>query len=394
MPTTVGTMIGRGGIATPAPYTTKPSPPDEHCWHTTALELEAARDECERKRHDLVAEKDAEVEQLRNTIRHLEVERDEAEQRAQVAEVEAMRRVHDVQWEASQRYAEYDDEVSSLKNLLEEERGAHVADVERLREKVRHTQEDADTRVEETRRECEAAVKATVKRARDAEELAADTVRRAKGDVAETRKREEARVQEVRRMADSRVRECEEKKRCELEQMREMVVQLQRVAGDRVAAAERHKADALDEATRHVDALEQDLGRQRLMEETELARQRGRLDEWRAMQRRQNDTVASHHKGLVDIEKTLHGRTMERTMDRVVRHWKLEDGNVRGRHTPTRAALASLQNAANSTMPNPASASPRGPPPISMGTGVSIGVALPTPGHSPLARAAATLITE
>mmetsp|Transcript_4666 Transcript_4666/g.10959 ORF Transcript_4666/g.10959 Transcript_4666/m.10959 type:complete len:119 (-) Transcript_4666:85-441(-) len=73
--------------------------------------------------------------------------------------------------------------------------------------------------------------------------------------------------------------------------------------------------------------MEQEAKDWREAQEMDVGAQAARLREFKETQKAQNKAVAAHHKGLLDVEKELHGRTMERTMARVARHMRLGDGD-------------------------------------------------------------------
>mmetsp|Transcript_138987 Transcript_138987/g.387631 ORF Transcript_138987/g.387631 Transcript_138987/m.387631 type:complete len:173 (+) Transcript_138987:87-605(+) len=97
-----------------------------------------------------------------------------------------------------------------------------------------------------------------------------------------------------------------------------------------------------DEANRHLAAMEQDTQQWCEALEVDASAKAARLKEFKDSQKVQNKAVGTHHKALLDLEKSLHGRTMGRTVGRVVRHVKLGDGDSRGPDTPTREYLRSF----------------------------------------------------
>merc|ERR1719506_1946614 len=100
--------------------------------------------------------------------------------------------------------------------------------------------------------------------------------------------------------------------------------------------------DWTTKAKRHTSAVEQDAKEWKVMMEVELSRKEGRLEDWTTKQRQQNSLVEAHHKGLLELEKGLHNRTVERTMQRINRHLEYGDAGVNGRDTPTRQALSDV----------------------------------------------------
>merc|ERR1712217_968017 len=104
--------------------------------------------------------------------------------------------------------------------------------------------------------------------------------------------------------------------------MQSRVIQRQRVMEENLYTSGRQKSEVLCETKRHTSALETGMKELRAAEEIAQAHREARQEEWTAAQKSQTAAVTKHSKGLLDLEKGLHRRTMERTMGRVVQHLK------------------------------------------------------------------------
>jgi len=124
--------------------------------------------------------------------------------------------------------------------------------------------------------------------------------------------------------------------------MVEKMTQRQRQMEETLFLNGRQKSVALEEAKRHTSAIEQDAVEWKTMMEMQYARKEARLENWTENQRRQNESLEAYHKSILELEKGLHSRTMERTMHRVNRQIEYGDGGAGGRDTPTRQMLRDL----------------------------------------------------
>merc|ERR1712039_1123735 len=70
--------------------------------------------------------------------------------------------------------------------------------------------------------------------------------------------------------------------------------------------------------------------------DAEMSRKDESFADFQAAQQRQKESAIAHHKMMLTQEKGLHEHTMERTMGRVMRHFRCEDSDQRGPDTPTR----------------------------------------------------------
>mmetsp|Transcript_82487 Transcript_82487/g.256510 ORF Transcript_82487/g.256510 Transcript_82487/m.256510 type:complete len:387 (-) Transcript_82487:432-1592(-) len=331
-----GAMAEQGGGVGSPPWTPHRLVPEAERWRRTqethnrlrraAEALEASRDAERRKRGELEISAASEVDSWKRTARQMEIERDTAERVARTTAEEALQKVHSSSWAHTQQAAEYEDRIRALEALLAEERRAHGEELQRHADLVRQAQEDADARVQEVRQQCDAAVAAAARRAEEAEGEAEAARARAEEAVAATRRREDFRVLEVRHFAGHCVRESEEHRQAEVEQLRQRMNEHRQAMEEHKRGSERVKAEVLAAADGHLAAATREAEHWREVQEADLAMRGERLKDWRAGQKAQNTAVAAHHRGLLDMEKTLHGRTMERTMGRVARHMKLGSG--------------------------------------------------------------------
>jgi len=267
---------------------------------------------------------------------------DDAEGRRREAEVEAMRKVHEASWGNVRQAAEYEERIKILEELVQEERAKHAEALENHRRLAEEAVDESRDLAKQTEQRYVRLLADANARATDAEERAEAARKRVEDEVRAAKAREDKRVQEMRSWADARVRECEDQKAFETRQMHEKVTQRQRLMEETLYLNGRQKSEALNEAKRHTSAVEQDSLEWKAMKEMEFSRKEARLEEWTSNQRRQNESLQTHHKGLLELEKALHNKTMERTMQRVNRHLEFGDAGTNGRETPTRQALNDL----------------------------------------------------
>lgn len=267
---------------------------------------------------------------------------DEADGRRKEAEVEAMRKVHQVSWTSVRQAAEYEERIKVLEELVEEERAKHEEALQNHQRLAQEAVDESRDLAKETELRYARLLANANARATDAEERAEAAMRRAEDEVKAAKAREEDRVQEIRKWADARVRECADQKAFEIQQMHEKLTQRQRQMEETLYLNGRQRSEALSEAKRHTASVEQDALEWKAMKEMEFARKEARIEEWTSNQRRQNESLQNQHKGLLDLEKALHNRTMERTMQRVNRQIEYGDAATTGRDTPTRQAIQDL----------------------------------------------------
>jgi hypothetical protein len=267
---------------------------------------------------------------------------DTAGARGREAEVEAMRKVHEVSWASVKQATEYEERIRRLEEMIEDERAQHDEALQKHERLAKQAVDDAHAMAKETEMRFTKLLAQADARARDAEDRAEGARRRAEDEVKEAKAREEARVQELRTWAETRVRESEDQKTFEIQQLNEKSVQRQRQMEETLFLNGRQKSQALDEAKRNTSAVEQEATEFRAMMEIEFSRKEARLDEWTAKQRRQNASMEAQHKGMLELEKGLHSRTMERTMQRINRHLEHGDAGTSGKDTPTRQVFRDL----------------------------------------------------
>lgn len=233
----------------------------------------------------------------------------------------------------------YEEKIRDLAVRLEQEREARAEDVRKAARALKQSRAEMEARIEDVRRRSEAEVAAANARAREAEDTAEAALKRVDEEVAAVRRQAESRVAEARMQTEARVGERSEQYRESARQMQAALEERQRSSAQEVELERRRKELAVDEKRRHVEAIERECEEQRTMQEANFAVKQARLDEWRAQQKKQIDEATQRNRTLIELEKSLHNRSLERTMGRIARHMTFGDGDVRGDETPTRQAL-------------------------------------------------------
>uniref|UniRef100_A0A7S4PUW0 Uncharacterized protein n=1 Tax=Alexandrium monilatum TaxID=311494 RepID=A0A7S4PUW0_9DINO len=232
--------------------------PEAQRWHQAVKDVEVARNTAEQLHREAVAHKDAEVDRWRKTCKTMQANRDVAEAKLQDVEVDALRKVNDIQWASVRQATEYEDRIRALEKLLEEERLEHARERERQEELAKKACAEAAARVEEAETRCQASIAAADARAREAVETMESAVRRSADEVARARTREEGNVALIRKQADERVRSIEEKLRQELHERHHEVVQRQRAMEESLYMHGRPKSEGLWEARQFAAAMDQE----------------------------------------------------------------------------------------------------------------------------------------
>jgi len=294
----------------------------------TIEKLEAERDAEKTKRQEVERQAALDADKWHTTVRQTEIERDVADRHAKDIAVNSMINVHDTKWLHTQDVTDHQDRIRLLEKQLEDERSAHTQELKRHAKMVQTVQADAEKKLEDMRQRCDLKVEAAVRLAREAEESAAAAQRRADEQVAEARKREELRVKEVRKLAEERVRETNEHRQKTVEMLHKETAEQKHRMELQLHAVEKQKNAAADSAKNHCVALEREAAKWRETQEVDFEFKEARLRDFKASQEAQNRVVAQHHKTLLDAEKLAHGRTMERTMNRVMRQVKCADGSL------------------------------------------------------------------
>jgi len=280
--------------------------PEAEQWHQKVRERQFHSEDLECNRKEEAAAKDALVQCWHTTAKQAEADRDAESKRLRETQLDAMQQVHDEHWDSACRAAAYEDEISSLKHLIEEERSAHAHQLEQHLVLIGTIRDESEVRVRTAEQRCEALVAAADARAKEATELADLEKKRAAEEVNSARSREEYHIKEIRRQAEEQVRETEEYCRFRLEQMHESVIRRQRTMEETLQhgyAGTRHwKNDAvLAEARRHT--IETQRGREELLSANAA-----------------DALFREGHPGaqdaLLDLEKKLYMRAMERTAAR------------------------------------------------------------------------------
>merc|ERR1711937_244516 len=109
----------------------------------------------------------------------------------------------------------------------------------------------------------------------------------------------------------------------ELEQLHGRCIQRQRAMEETLFVSGRQASEVLGETRRHAVALEKNMKELRAAEEIAAAHKEARIEEWTAAQKAQTAHVEKHRTGLLDIEKRLHQRTLERTFAHATDHLRL-----------------------------------------------------------------------
>jgi len=278
----------------------------------------------------------------RVTSEELEKRADRFEGKMRETEVECMHKVREVNWASEQKAEEYEHRIRELELQMDGEREAHARELQRFAEMLQRERQDCEERVRQTEKRCADQVAAANIRGRDAEEVAESVRRLCDEEIAAVRTREAARVDEARRAAETKTRDVQTKARNELDINHSRMIERQREMEEKLYINTRLCTDAKVEAKRHVRAVEEDMEELRQVREADGARKDSRLAEWTAQQRSQNTAFATHCQGQLDVEKSMHKITCDRTMDRVMRHLQYGDGDYRGRTTPTRSALSEI----------------------------------------------------
>lgn len=272
----------------------------------------------------------------------LEKQTDEANGRAREAEVEAMRKVHESAWSGVKQAAEYEERIKILEELIEEERVRHDEALQTHERLAQKNVDEATDIAKQTELRYQKLLANANAYAKDSEERAEGARKRCDDEVAQAKAREETRVLEIRKWAEAKLRECEDQKAFEIQQMHDKISQRQRQMEETLYLNGRQKSEALKEAGRRTDTIETEAAEWRATMEIEFSRKEARLGEWAGKQRMQNTSMEAHHKGMLELEKGLHSKTMERTMQRVNRQIEYGDAGANGRDTPTRQLLNSI----------------------------------------------------
>jgi len=245
-------------------------------------------------------------------------ERDEMESRMRDMEVETQRTIKNLEWASVQKATEYEDKIAMLEEIIAKEREDHQRDTQRHLQMAQQARDESEDRVRDLEQRHAQALAAAVARAQDAEERLEIALRRTDNELTVCRSREEDRVTETRNKAEARSRESEDQKRFELLQMRDHVAQRQKAMEETLVLNGRQKSEAVSEARRHAASLttqmEEYLGACR----SDQAIMDLRHTETLCKQKQYHDESMKQQKGLLDLERILHHKTMERTMARVL----------------------------------------------------------------------------
>lgn len=297
--------------------------PEAERWRET-LENQKAAQEAERK---LAREQQAEHEEMilrwKLTVQEMEAQQDDAVRRCNEAELNAMRKVQDHHWQTVQATAELEDRIQQLEQLLEDERKAHAEDLQRQASVLEQARQECSVQLQDAEQRHQAAMATAKAQVREAEDMAELTKKRADHEVAAARVREDKRVTEIRAQTNARIRELEMRMRDETNMRDQHLVQRQKLMEDAVYANSRDKQEAVDAARKHLAAMEHELQLNQAQLEALHTHNESRLDEFKSTEKQNAEALVKHHKDMLELEQSLHARTMERTMDRVTRHLKL-----------------------------------------------------------------------
>eukprot|EP00931_Biecheleriopsis_adriatica_P066946 TRINITY_DN41165_c0_g1_i1.p1 TRINITY_DN41165_c0_g1~~TRINITY_DN41165_c0_g1_i1.p1 ORF type:complete len:334 (-),score=118.27 TRINITY_DN41165_c0_g1_i1:84-1085(-) len=292
-------------------------------WVEDLERIKAERAQEEESRRRQAAEQADLVRQWQLALHQAEADRDDALRRSEESELRAKREVQDHHWQTVQATTELEDRVATLEAMLLEERQAHEDELRRQSDILEQARQECFSQLQEAEARHQAALGAALARTKEAEETAELVQKRANDEIAAARARQDVRVAEVRAQADARVRQLEVKMREEANMRDQHLIERQRAMEENLYTNTREKQEAVDEARRHLAAMEQELADAKAKQEAAYTEQVARLEEFKATTKRNTDEEVKHQKGLLELEQTLHARTMERTMDRVTRHLKL-----------------------------------------------------------------------
>jgi len=305
------------------PFTRPSMFPEAQQWKEQLEAMKAARLQEE---HEQQAREAAQAQLIKSweiEVQQMKVERNEALRKAEEAEEHARRQVQDYHWATAKKLQEMEEKIRRLQSMLDEERTAQILERQRQTEQVAQVRREAAVELEEAEKRHRLELAAEQERVREAHDLVELVQKRAHEDVVAARAREERRIAEVRAAAESRARELEAKMRSEANMRDAHLLERQRLMEDALYANGREKAEAIDQAQRHLACMEQELQTSKDQADALYAEKEARLKEFQETARKNTDEVVKHHKELLDLERALHNRSMERTMDRVVHHLKL-----------------------------------------------------------------------
>lgn len=297
--------------------------PDAVEWKAQLEAMKAARRAEELAQQQREAEQDALVKSWQLEVEQMKVERNSAVQKAEEAEEHARRQVQDYHWATAKQLQEMEERITQLQSLLNEERSAHAVELAHQADLVAQVRREADMQIREAEHRHRAELAAEQERVREAHEMVELIQERANKDVTAARAREEARIAKIRSEAETRTRELEKKMREEASMRDHHLIERQRLMEEALYAHGQEKADAIRSAQRHLAAMEQELQLSNDQRDLLFSQKEERLKEVEETSKRNTEEMVKHHKELLDLERALHARTMERTMDRVVQHLKL-----------------------------------------------------------------------
>lgn len=280
--------------------------PEAERWRRAMKERAAAQAAQEELQKDAILRQASTLASLSASARQSEEMSELASRRAQDREVEAMRRINEIKWVSVQAETELEERIRSLEAFLDADRRARAEEALQHMELIRQLQEEAQARVLEAERRSVDAVAAADIRVQEAEDRAAAAVRRADQEIAAARIEAEDRVRTIRERADAQVRACKEQSRFELEQMHWTVVQRQRALEEGLYPNGRPSSEVFTQVRRHGAVIEQGMKELHLAREAEMAR---KVQEPHA--------VAQHEASMLELEKALHARTLDRAAERV-----------------------------------------------------------------------------
>lgn len=297
--------------------------PEAERWRE-ALENQKAAQEAERK---LAREQQAEHEEMilrwKLTVQEMEAQRDDAVRRCNEAELNAMRKVQDHHWQTVQATAELEDRIQQLEQLLEDERKSHTEELQRQASVLEQARQECFVQLQDAEQRHQAAMATAKAQVREAEDMAELAKKRGDDEVAAARAREDKRVAEIRAQTNARIRELEMRMRDEANMRDHHLAERQKLMEDAVYSNSREKQEAVDAARRHLAAMEHELHLNKAELDSQHAHNESRLDEFKNTEKQNAEALVKHHKDMLELEQSLHARTMERTMDRVTRHLKL-----------------------------------------------------------------------
>jgi len=301
----------------------------------------AARKEAE----DAIAASQTEAANLRKEAEQLAKQRDDADRRAADAEVEAQRAVRQANWAADQSFQEQEERISALEKLLAEERRSHQAEFQRLQQMAQTARTEGERRAQDAEARAAQSVTAAVARAEVAERSAEARTSSALQELEQIRQKEAERVEQTRKDASSKVKKALLDQDLAINKARDELTTRSRQMQEDLCINRQRKEESVRDAERFVKEMEAQAHVWKAQKEGEFDNKQANLDAVGMAQQRHQVDFEQHHRGLLALEQMQHGKTVERTMNRVVRTLRLGNNDFNDRSTPTFEVMHGLLDA-------------------------------------------------